>query len=153
MLLVAHCDTTNSLRRCCNLGCTELRPPIYSAGRRFECRTGSCADPNLGERPIAFASRALNEAEQNCDAREQECLAIKRALDKFAPFIDGCKNATNSESPIWLIQQDHYTLQLHSPMKHKRRPTVATPISFLTPNGASWGKAARATAYKAGKSL
>ena len=60
------------------------------------------------EKPIWFASRALSSLESKYHARELECLAIKWALKKFRPIIEGCKVIvfTDHESLVWLMRQD-----------------------------------------------
>ena len=60
------------------------------------------------EKPIWFASRALSTLESKYHARELECLAVKWALKKFRPIIEGCKVTvfTDHESLIWLMRQD-----------------------------------------------
>lgn len=68
-----------------------------------------------GEKPLSFISRALSPAEGNYHAREKECLAIKWALRKFAPFVEGCSDltvATDHESLKWLMTQDKPTGRL-----------------------------------------
>ena len=60
------------------------------------------------EKPIWFISRALSPLEAKYHARELECLAIKWALRKFRPIIEGCKTMvfTDHESLVWLMKQD-----------------------------------------------
>lgn len=46
-------------------------------------------DDNNTERPVCFASKTLNSAQQNYSAVEKECYAIIFALEKFAEYLDG----------------------------------------------------------------
>ena len=60
------------------------------------------------EKPICYASRALSANESKYHARELECLAVKWALRRFRPIIEGYKVTvfTDHESLVWLMRQD-----------------------------------------------
>lgn len=102
-----------------------------------------------GEQPLQFASRSLSPAEANYHAREKECLAVKWALRKFAPFVEGCPDltvVTDHESLKWLMSQDkptgkiaRWVLELQAtPLKIIHRPgslnIVADTLSRAFPS-------------------
>ena len=60
------------------------------------------------EKPIYYASRALTSNESKYHARELECLAVKWALRRFRPTIEGYPVTviTDHESLIWLMRQE-----------------------------------------------
>ena len=60
------------------------------------------------EKPLCYASRALSPAESKYHARELECLAVKWALKRFRPIIEGypVTVVTDHESLVWLMRQD-----------------------------------------------
>ena len=57
-----------------------------------------------GLRPIAYASRRLNDAEMKYHANELECLAIVWALKKFRSYVYGRRFSvlTDSSAVRWL---------------------------------------------------
>ena len=87
--------------------------------------------------PISFASRCPSDRETKYHAQEKECLAVKWALEKFAPFVDGHEDLTvitDHESLVWLMKQDlpssglaRWILQLQAatPFKIVHRPGTA----------------------------
>ena len=46
-------------------------------------------DDDEGQRPVAFVSRTLSDAESRCHANELECFALVWALKKFRSYIYG----------------------------------------------------------------
>ena len=59
-------------------------------------------DDDSGARPVAYASKQFNAAQQNYITREQELLGIVLALTEFDVYLHG--------SPF-VVESDHHTLQ------------------------------------------
>jgi hypothetical protein len=56
------------------------------------------------DRPIAYTSKVLNDAEKNYSTIEKELLAILHAVQQFRPYIYGtkCTLVTDHKPLIWL---------------------------------------------------
>ena len=68
-------------------------------------------DDGGGQRPIAFISRRLTDAETRYHANELECLAVVWALKKFRPYVYGklfCVQ-TDSSAVRWLCEKKELT--------------------------------------------
>ena len=57
------------------------------------------------EKPIFFISRLLTASEMNYSITEKECLGLVWAMNKFRPFIWGCKMIiiTDHHALCWLM--------------------------------------------------
>ncbi|GFW37124.1 transposon Tf2-8 polyprotein [Trichonephila clavipes] len=71
---------------------TEMRPPknnreVSKFLGMTGCGVGIGAVLQQNQKPIAFASRALNKAERNYMVTERECLAVIWALNKFKTYF------------------------------------------------------------------
>ena len=66
-------------------------------------------DGNGADHPVAYASRKLRPAEKNYSTIEQECLAIKWAVDKFSNYLLGRTFIIETDhAPLkWLDQHQH----------------------------------------------
>ena len=66
-------------------------------------------DGNGADHPVAYASRKLRPAEKNYSTIEQECLAIKWAIDKFSNYLLGRTFIIETDhAPLkWLDQHQH----------------------------------------------
>ena len=63
---------------------------INSVHRRFDGRFGGLVwNEENGKRPVAFASRYLNEAKKNYAVNELEPLAVKWATENFKHYLMG----------------------------------------------------------------
>ena len=76
------------------------------------------------ERIIAFASRAIHKNELVYSTTEKECLAIKWAIEKFRPYIEGSafKVITYHSALEWLFNKKNPVVRLgrwsHELMAH-----------------------------------
>jgi transposase InsO family protein len=86
-------------------------------------------DENGDLHPIAYASKALNSAQQNYSASERECLALVWALEHFNAYLEGhdftCltdhraltylvgkKECNNSRITRWILRLQPYNLKV-----------------------------------------
>ncbi|GFV47153.1 retrovirus-related Pol polyprotein from transposon 17.6 [Trichonephila clavipes] len=62
---------------------------------------------NQNHRPIAFASRTLNKADQNYTVTERECLAVIQALNKFKTYFGSLPVKSNDQMGTQVIRVQH----------------------------------------------
>ena len=72
-------------------------------------------------RPVSFISRKLNKAERNYSVIEQECLAIKWAVEYFSDYLYAKR---------FLIKTDHAPLTWLSQCKHKNLRLMRWALSL-----------------------
>ena len=66
------------------------------------------------ERIIHYGSKKLKPAQKNCNTTEKECLAVKWAIDKFRPYVEGSHFTviTDHSALRWLFQKKNPTGRL-----------------------------------------
>lgn len=88
------------------LSCPDFQQPFVLQTDASSVVLGAVLtqEVNGRENIIAFASRALNDAEKKYSVTEQECLAVVWAIKKFRPYLEGYKFrvVTDHSSLRWL---------------------------------------------------
>lgn len=98
-----------------------LHRPVPGAEYFIHC---DASDTGLGsmitqkvddvERVIAYASTALKKSERNYSTTEKECLAIKTAIEKWRPYVEGEEFTviTDHSALQWLMKKKNPTGRL-----------------------------------------
>jgi hypothetical protein len=104
-------DRVRSFKEALNLIVNDMSLYIPRKDSTFILQTDAC-EKGIGavlwqrvgneDRPVSFISRKLNSAEKNYAIIEQECLAIKWAINKFHDYLYGYK---------FIVRTDHAPLQ------------------------------------------
>ena len=86
------------------LRCFDPKLPITVTTDASKYAIGAVLEQTEGKtkRPVAFASRTLNDAEQNYAAHERELLAVVDALKFWRSYLHGQK---------FIVHSDHYPLR------------------------------------------
>lgn len=87
------------------LSCPDFKMPFVLQTDASSVGLGAVLAQKIGdEHVIAFASRALTDAEKKYSTTEQECLAVVWAIKKFRPYVEKYKFTiiTDHSSLRWL---------------------------------------------------
>ena len=110
---------------------SRLQSTLCPADRRIKNGIGSGAQSTRTrqtwcEHPLAYASRKLSPTERNYSTIEQECLAIKWGIDKFAIYLLGRQfDVETDHAPLkWLGDHQHNT-------RVARWALVPQPFDFI----------------------
>lgn len=99
-------DIRDRLAASPTLSCPDFNHPFVVQTDASSIGVGAVLSQSIDsiEHVIAFASRALSEAERNYSVTEQECLAVMWAVKKFRPYLEGYKFMviTDHSSLRWL---------------------------------------------------